>query len=383
MQVTYAFETAEHQQFRKSFRKFLEAEIAPHYAKWDKEGAIPFSMWKQMGDMGYLCPQVEEVYGGLGLDYVYNVIIAEELERVGSGLMGFGLHSDIIVPYVEKFGNASQKERWLPGCVRGDIITAIAMTEPGVGSNLAGVQTTAVKDGDYYIVNGSKTFISNGLYSNVIITVVSTDKAAGHKGISLLVIEEGTEGFTRGRALEKVGQHAQDTAELFFDNCRVPVENLLGEEGQGFYYLMQNLQPERLGVAIASVIAMEDMLAHTTAYVKERHAFGQPISHFQNTQFALAEMATTIEMGRTFVEKLIQRHMNGDNIVTEVSMAKYRLSEQARDMAAQCMQLHGGYGFMEEYKIARRYRDVAVFPIYAGTNEIMKTIIAKNLKLTN
>lgn len=381
--MTYAFETAEHQQFRKSFRKFLEAEIAPHYAKWDKEGAIPFSMWKQMGDMGYLCPQVEEVYGGLGLDYVYNVIIAEELERVGSGLMGFGLHSDIIVPYVEKFGNASQKERWLPGCVRGDIITAIAMTEPGVGSNLAGVQTTAVKDGDYYIVNGSKTFISNGLYSNVIITVVSTDKAAGHKGISLLVIEEGTEGFTRGRALEKVGQHAQDTAELFFDNCRVPVENLLGEEGQGFYYLMQNLQPERLGVAIASVIAMEDMLAHTTAYVKERHAFGQPISHFQNTQFALAEMATTIEMGRTFVEKLIQRHMNGDNIVTEVSMAKYRLSEQARDMAAQCMQLHGGYGFMEEYKIARRYRDVAVFPIYAGTNEIMKTIIAKNLKLTN
>ncbi|OCS88334.1 acyl-CoA dehydrogenase family protein [Caryophanon tenue] len=383
MQVTYAFETAEHQQFRKSFRKFLEAEIAPHYAKWDKEGAIPFSMWKQMGDMGYLCPQVEEVYGGLGLDYVYNVIIAEELERVGSGLMGFGLHSDIIVPYVEKFGNASQKERWLPGCVRGDIITAIAMTEPGVGSNLAGVQTTAVKDGDHYIVNGSKTFISNGLYSNIIITVVSTDKAAGHKGISLLVIEEGTEGFTRGRALEKVGQHAQDTAELFFDNCRVPVENLLGEEGQGFYYLMQNLQPERLGVAIASVIAMEDMLAHTTAYVKERHAFGQPISHFQNTQFALAEMATTIEMGRTFVEKLIQRHMNGDNIVTEVSMAKYRLSEQARDMAAQCMQLHGGYGFMEEYKIARRYRDVAVFPIYAGTNEIMKTIIAKNLKLTN
>lgn len=381
--MIYAFETAEHQQFRKSFRKFLEAEIAPHYAKWDKEGAISFSMWKQMGDMGYLCPQVEEVYGGLGLDYVYNVIIAEELERVGSGLMGFGLHSDIIVPYVEKFGNASQKERWLPGCVRGDIITAIAMTEPGVGSNLAGVQTTAVKDGDHYIVNGSKTFISNGLYSNVIITVVSTDKAAGHKGISLLVIEEGTEGFTRGRALEKVGQHAQDTAELFFDNCRVPIENLLGEEGQGFYYLMQNLQPERLGVAIASVIAMEDMLAHTTAYVKERHAFGQPISHFQNTQFALAEMATTIEMGRTFVEKLIQRHMNGDNIVTEVSMAKYRLSEQARDMAAQCMQLHGGYGFMEEYKIARRYRDVAVFPIYAGTNEIMKTIIAKNLKLTN
>ena len=381
--MAYTFETAEHQQFRKSFRKFLEAEIAPHYAKWDKEGAIPFSMWKQMGDMGYLCPQVEEAYGGLELDYVYNVIIAEELERVGSGLMGFGLHSDIIVPYLEKFGNASQKERWLPGCVRGDIITAIAMTEPGVGSNLAGVQTTAVKDGDYYIVNGSKTFISNGLYSNVIIAVVSTDKAAGHKGISLLVIEEGTEGFTRGRALEKVGQHAQDTAELFFDNCRVPVENLLGEEGRGFYYLMQNLQPERLGVAIASVIAMEDMLAHTTAYVKERHAFGQPVSHFQNTQFVLAEMATTIEMGRTFVEKLIQRHMNGDNIVTEVSMAKYRLSEQARDMAAQCMQLHGGYGFMEEYKIARRYRDVAVFPIYAGTNEIMKTIIAKNLKLTN
>lgn len=379
--MAYAFETNEHQQFRKSFRKFLAAEIAPYYPQWDKEGSIPLKLWQTMGKMGYLCPQVSEQYGGLQLDYVYNVIIAEELERVGSGLMGFGLHSDIIVPYLEKFGNDEQKRRWLPGCVSGQLITAIGMTEPGVGSDLASIQTTAVRDGDDYVVNGSKTFISNGLYSNLVVLVVSTNKAAGHKGISLLVVEEGTAGFTRGSALEKVGQHAQDTAELFFDNCRVPARNLLGEEGRGFYYLMQNLQPERLGVAMASVIAMEDMFAHTVSYVKERQAFGQPISQFQNTQFKLAEMATTIEMGKVFVEKLIAKHMAGEDIVKEVSMAKYRLSEQARQMAAECLQLHGGYGFMEEYKIARRYRDVAVFPIYAGTNEIMKTIIAKYLGL--
>lgn len=379
--MRYRFETEEHAAFRKSLRKYLMAEIAPEYDTWEKEGIIPKNVWKQMGEMGYLCPQVEERYGGLGLDYCYNVIIAEELERLGSNLVGFGLHSDIIVPYIESFATEEQKKRWLPGCVTGEIITAVAMTEPGAGSDLAGIVTTAVRDGDHYIVNGSKTFISNGINSNLVIVVVITDPSAGHKGISLLVVEEGTPGFSKGRKLEKVGQHGQDTAELFFDQCRVPATNLLGEEGKGFYYLMQKLQQERLGVAIASVIAMEDMLENTIEYVKTRKAFGQPISSFQNTQFKLAEMATEVEMGKAFVEKLIEQHMEGINIVTQVSMAKYKLSEQARQMAAECLQLHGGYGYMEEYKIARRYRDIAVLPIYAGTNEIMKTIIAKNLGL--
>ncbi|WP_332645831.1 acyl-CoA dehydrogenase family protein [Lysinibacillus sp. 54212] len=379
--MRYRFETEEHVAFRKSLRKYIASEIAPQYDTWEKEGKIPKSVWKKMGEMGYLCPQVEERFGGLGLDYRYNVIISEELERVGSSLVGFGLHSDIVVPYIESFANEEQKQRWLPGCVTGEIITAIAMTEPGAGSDLAGIVTTAVRDGDHYIVNGSKTFISNGINSNVVIVVVVTDPSAGHKGISLLVVEDGTPGFTKGRKLEKVGQHAQDTAELFFDQCRVPVTNLLGEEGKGFYYLMQKLQQERLGVAITSVIAMEEMLEMTIDYVKTRKAFGQPISRFQNTQFKLAEMAIEVEMGKAFVEKLIQQHMEDQDIVTSVSMAKYKLSEQARQMAVECLQLHGGYGYMEEYKIARRYRDLAVLPIYAGTNEIMKTIIAKNLGL--
>ncbi len=379
--MRYRFETEEHTQFRKTVRKFVQQQLAPQYEQWEESGIIPKDVWRQMGEMGYLCPQVAERYGGLGLDYRYNIIISEELERLGSNLVGFGLHSDVVVPYIEAFGTEQQKERYLPGCVDGSIITAIAMTEPGAGSDLAGIQTTAVKNGDHYVLNGSKTFISNGINSNLIIVVAKTEPAAGHKGISLFFVEEGTEGFSRGRKLKKVGQHGQDTAELFFTQCRIPVENMLGAENQGFYYLMQKLQQERLAVGISALVAMEDMLEHTIAYVKERTAFNKPISAFQNTQFKLAEFATQIEMGRAFIEKLIEAHLKGENVVTQVSMAKYKLSEQAREMAAECLQLHGGYGFMEEYKIARRYRDIAVLPIYAGTNEIMKTIIAKNMGL--
>ncbi|KOS69163.1 acyl-CoA dehydrogenase [Lysinibacillus contaminans] len=379
--MRYSFETEEHDVFRKTVRKFLQKHAEPYIDTWEKEKRVPLAFWHTLGEMGYLCPQVAETYGGLGLDFSYNVVIAEELERIASSLIGIGLHNDIVVPYIESFGTEAQKERWLPKCVTGEIITAIAMTEPGTGSDLAAIQTVAKKEGEYYIVNGQKTFITNGIHSNVVIVVVKTDVNAGHKGISLLVVEEGMEGFTRGRQLEKVGLHAQDTAELYFEDCRVPVGNLLGEEGKGFYYLMNKLQQERLVAALGAQIAAEDMYDTTLEYVKTRTAFGRPIGTFQNTQFKMAEMATQIEIGKTFLESLLVAHMAGKDIVTKVSMAKYWITENARQMAAQCMQLHGGYGYMEEYKIARRYRDIPVASIYAGTNEIMKTIIAKNIGL--
>lgn len=379
--MRYSFETEEHAVFRKTIRKYLQKHAQPFMDTWEREKRVPLAFWQKLGEMGYLCPQVEERYGGLGLDFSYNVVISEELERVASSLVGIGLHNDIVVPYIEAYGTEAQKSRLLPKCVTGEVITAIAMTEPGTGSDLVAIQTTAKKEGEHYIVNGQKTFITNGIQSNVVIVVVKTDAAAGHKGISLLIVEEGMKGFKRGRQLEKVGLHAQDTAELYFEDCRVPARNLLGQEGHGFYYLMNKLQQERLAVAISAQIAAEDMFETTLAYVKERTAFGRPIGTFQNTQFKMAEMATQIELGKSFIESLLVAHMAGQDIVTKVSMAKYWITENARQMATQCMQLHGGYGYMEEYKIARRYRDIPVASIYAGTNEIMKTIIAKNIGL--
>lgn len=379
----YKFESTEHELFRKTLRKFLAEEAEVHYDQWEKNHLIPLAFWHKLGQLGYLCPQVEEEYGGLGLDFSFGVIIQEELERVGSSLIGVGLHNDIVVPYIEAYGSAAQKSRWLPQCVTGETITAIAMTEPGTGSDLANIQTTAIRDGNHYIVNGQKTFITNGIHANLVVVAVKTNPYAEkkHRGISLIVIEEGTPGFTKGRKLEKVGMHAQDTAELFFEDCRVPVENLLGEEGKGFTYMMEKLQQERLAVAIAAQSAAEDMLNLTVDYVKSRQAFGKSISDFQNTQFKIAEMATKIELGKTFLESLIEEHIAGQDVVTKVSMAKYWITDNARDIAAQCMQLHGGYGYMEEYKIARRYRDIPVMSIYAGTNEVMKMIIAKNIGL--
>jgi acyl-CoA dehydrogenase len=307
----------------------------------------------------------------------------EELEKVGSSMVGIGLHNDIVVPYLNDYGTEEQKKKWLPKCVTGEIITAIAMTEPGAGSDLAGIRTTAVKKGDYYILNGEKTFITNGIHADLIVVVCKTDPKAQppHKGISLLVVERDTPGFSRGRKLEKVGLRSQDTAELIFEDAVVPAENLLGEEGKGFYYLMEKLQQERLLVAICAQTAAEVMFNLTKNYVKQRHAFGQAISQFQTVQFRLAEMATEIEIGRTFLDSLIEDHIAGKNIVTKVSMAKWWITEMAKKVAAESMQLHGGYGYMEEYEIARRYRDIPVSAIYAGTNEIMKTIIVKNLDL--
>ncbi|MBG9587787.1 acyl-CoA dehydrogenase family protein [Cytobacillus firmus] len=373
----------EHEIFRESLRKFLEKEAYPNYEKWEEDRIIPREFWRKMGKQGFLCPDIDEKYGGSNVDWGFSVIINEELERVGSGMVGIGLHNDIVVPYITAYGTDEQKEKWLPMCSAGEIITAIAMTEPGAGSDLAGIRTTARLDGEHYIVNGEKTFITNGIHSDLIIIACKTDPHAvpRHKGVSLLAVERGTEGFSRGRKLNKVGLHCQDTAELIFEDCRVPKENLIGEEGKGFLYLMEKLQQERLVVAIAAQVAAEKMLKLTINYVKNREAFGKPVSQFQNTQFKIAEMATDIEMGRVFLNQLITEHMAGINVVTRVSMAKWKLTENARKIAAECMQLHGGYGYMEEYEIARRFRDIPVASIYAGTNEIMKTIIAKNMGL--
>lgn len=373
----------EHTIFRKAFRKFLEKEAYPYFDEWEDNHMIPREFWMKMGENGYLCPDLEEEYGGLGVDWGFSVVINEELERVGSGMVGIGLHNDIVIPYIRDYGTQEQKQRWLPKCTTGEVISAIAMTEPGAGSDLANIKTTASKDGEHYILNGQKTFITNGIQADLVIVACKTDPKAipQHKGVSLLVVERDTPGFSRGRHLKKVGLHSQDTAELIFEDCRVPKENLLGEEGEGFFYLMQKLQQERLIVALSAQIAAEEMFRMTMDYVTTRKAFGQAISRFQNTQFKLVEMATEIEMGRTFVDQLIVHHLAKEDIVTKVSMAKWRLTDMAKQVAAECMQLHGGYGYMEEYKIARRYRDIPVSAIYAGTNEIMKTIIAKNLGL--
>lgn len=377
------FLNGEHIMFRDSLRKFVEKEIEPNFAQWESDRMIPRDLWTKLGSQGFLCPSVEEKYGGTGLDFIFDVVLSEELSRVGGGLSGIGLHSNVVTPYITSFGTEEQKQRFLPKFVSGEWISAIAMTEPGAGSDLQKITTTAIKDGDDYIVNGQKTFITNGILSDVVIIACKTDPKAvpSHNGVSLLIVERGMEGFSRGRKLDKVGMHSQDTAELIFENVRVPATNLLGEEGKGFLYLMQKLQQERLLTAVGAIIAAKDMLDLTLKYVKEREAFGKPIGKFQNTQFTLAEIATQVQIGQTFVDDLIIRHLEGQDIVTEVSMAKWWITDMARKISADCMQLHGGYGYMEEYKIARRYRDIAVTPIFAGSNEIMKVIIAKNMGL--
>jgi len=374
--------TEEHEMFRKSLRKMLDKEAYPYFEEWEQKREIPRLFWQKLGENGFLCPVVSEEYGGLGLDFGYSMILTEELERVGAGLAsGISLHSDIVTPYIEAYGTEEQKQKWLPKSVTGELISAVAMTEPGAGSDLAGIGTTARREGDYYILNGEKTFITNGINADYVVVVCKTDPYAqpAYKGISLLVVETGTPGFKRGKKLDKIGMHSADTGELIFEDAKVPVENLLGEEGKGFYYLMSKLQQERLIVAIEVQIEAEEMLKLTTNYVKERKAFGSRIADFQNTQFKLAEMATEIDIGRTYVNSLVGKHIAGEEIVKEVSMAKWWISEMAKRVASECLQLHGGYGYMEEYEIARRYRDIPVAAIYAGTTEIMKGIIAKQI----
>ncbi|MGG0174764.1 acyl-CoA dehydrogenase family protein [Gottfriedia acidiceleris] len=372
---------SEHKIFRDSVRKFLASEAVPYYEQWERDGIIPREFWLKVGNQGFLCPNVDEKYGGFNADFVYSVIFNEEIERVGTSLIGIGLHNDIVVPYIVEYGSEEQKQRWLPGCVSGEKVAAIAMTETGAGSDLANIKTTAKREGDYYILNGEKTFITNGIHADVIVVACKTDPNAvpGYKGISLIVVERDTPGFSRGKKLNKVGLRSQDTAELIFQDARVPVGNLLGEEGKGFYYMMNKLQQERLIIGITAQVSAEEMLQMTIDYVKNRKAFGKSISQFQNTQYKLAEIATEIALGRNFIDDLIIKHMNGEDVVTQVSMAKWWITDMAKRTAGECMQLHGGYGYMEEYPIARRYRDIPVSAIYAGTNEIMKSIIAKNL----
>ncbi|MEC3882932.1 acyl-CoA dehydrogenase family protein [Halobacillus sp. HZG1] len=375
--------TEEHEILRQSLRKFLEKEAYPYYDDWEKAGEVPRDFWRKLGEQGYLCPWLDEEYGGFGADFGYSVVINEEMEKVGTGLIGVGLHNDIVVPYLEAYGTEEQKKKWLPKCTTGECITAIAMTEPGAGSDLASIKTTAIESDQGFTMNGEKTFITNGIHADLVVVVCKTDPHASpaYKGISLMVVERDTSGFSRGRKLEKIGLNSQDTSELIFEDAAVSKDNLLGKKGEGFYYLMNQLQQERLIVGIGAIAACERMLELTVAYVKERKAFGKSIASFQNTQFKLAELQTEVEIGRTFLDRTIEAHMNGEDVVKEVSMSKWWTTDLVKKVAMECMHLHGGYGYMEEYEIARRFRDAPVTAIYAGSNEIMKTIIAKKMGL--
>ncbi len=372
----------EHHIFRDAFRKFVSKEITPHLDAWEHERMIPRESWEKMGASGFLCPWLPDEYGGSGADFLYSVIITEELSRAGALSFMTPLHSDIIAPYIDHLGTEAQKRKWLPGCASGEIILAVAMSEPDTGSDLAALKTRAERDGDSYILSGTKTFISNGINADLVIVACRTDRAVkGSHGISLLCVERGTPGFSRGRKLEKMGMHAQDTAELVFEECRVPMENRLGEENKGFYYLMDHLQQERILCAIMAQGMAEAMLEITIAYTRDRKAFGKPICNFQSNAFRIVDMATEIRFGRAFLEQLIPKHMRGENVVTEASMAKAWIAEMANRVAYQCVQLHGGYGYMEEYPICRFFRDVRPISIFAGTTEIMKLIVARNMEL--
>jgi alkylation response protein AidB-like acyl-CoA dehydrogenase len=372
--------TQEHQMFRDAVRRFVEREIKPFHAQWEEEGIVPRSLWRKAGSLGFLGVDIPEQYGGGGVrDYRYNAIVQEELAYAGASGPGFAVHNDLVIPYLLHYANDEQKERWLPKIATGECITAIAMTEPNTGSDLAGVRTTAIRQGDCYMVNGQKTFISNGILNDLVIAVVKTDMEARHKGISLLVIERGMAGYERGRNLEKVGMKAQDTAELIFDNVAVPAANLLGEEGKGFIYLMEMLPQERLAIAVASVAASEAALETTIAYCRERKAFGQAIGSFQNSRFKLAEMKTEIEIARVFVDRCIMELNEGRLTAPEAAMAKWWTTELQKKVVDQCVQLHGGYGYMLEYPIAQAYLDARVQTIYGGTTEIMKELIGRSM----
>ena len=372
---------SEHDMFRDSFRKFLKEEAVPFHEQWEKDGQVSHEFWKKAGAQGYLCPTVPEAYGGSEADFRYNAVVSEEVANFGLTGIGFNLHSDIAVPYLMAYGTEEQKQKYLPGCVSGDIVTAIAMTEPGTGSDLQNVKTNAVlsDDGEHYILNGSKTFITNGQLADLVIVVAKTNPDGGSKSSSLLLVETGMEGFVKGQNLNKIGMKAQDTSELFFQDVKVPKANLLGEEGMGFIYLMQELPQERLSVSLAAVSCAESILEQTIEYVKDRKAFGKSIASFQNTQFKLAEMSSTVTMARVFIDKCLELHL--DKELDSVTAAKLKLltTDIQCDVVDECLQLHGGYGYMWEYPVARAYADARVQKIYAGTNEIMKLIIGREL----
>ena len=375
---------SEHHLFRESFRQFVEKEIVPNNSGWEQEGIVDRSLFEIAGKNGFLGIDVPQEFGGGGItDYRFNQIMQEEFDMAGvaAAASGLGLHNDICIPYYLEFCSDEQRQRWMPGLTSGKYITAIAMSEPGTGSDLASISTTATKDGASFILNGAKTFISNGIISDLIIVAAKTNPEAGHRGISLLIVERGMDGFERGRNLAKIGRHSQDTAELFFTDVRVPAENLLGEENQGFYYMMFNLPQERLNIAISAVAGTQYAFDLTLEYVKERHAFGQPIGSFQNTRFKMAEISTELELAWAFIDKCVLAHNLKTLTADEAAMAKWWTTELQRRAIDQCLQFFGGYGYMDEYPISRLWRDGRVQSIYGGTTEIMKEIVGRGLGL--
>ncbi|GAA3486732.1 acyl-CoA dehydrogenase family protein [Streptomyces cremeus] len=371
---------AEHEAFRETVRTFLAKEVLPHHEQWEKDGIVSRDAWLAAGRQGLLGLAVPEEYGGGGnTDFVYSAVLAEEFTRAGASGLAVGLHNDIVGPYLTGLATEEQKRRWLPGFCTGETITAIAMTEPGAGSDLQGIRTTAEDKGDHWLLNGSKTFISNGILADLVIVVAKTSPEGGAKGLSLLVVERGTAGFERGRNLDKIGQKAQDTAELFFHDVKVPKENLLGELNGAFVHLMTNLAQERMGIAVAAIAAAEHLLEITTRYVKEREAFGRPLAKLQHIRFEIAEMATECAVTRTFLDRCIVDHRDGELDAVHASMAKWWATELQKRVADRCLQLHGGYGYMTEYRVAKAFTDGRIQTIYGGTTEIMKEIIGRSL----
>ena len=365
--------------FRDSVRRFLEQEAAPYHDQWEKDGQVSRELWLKAGELGFLCPTMPEAYGGAGADFRYSAVIMEEISRAGLSGIGWGLHSDIVAPYILNYGSEAQKRTYLPKLISGEMIGAIAMTEPGAGSDLQGVKTTAIRQGDHYLLNGSKTFITNGQLADLVVVVAKTDPGEGARGTSLLIVETGWEGFQKGQNLNKVGMKAQDTSELFFQDVRVPVENLLGaREGQGFAQLMQELPAERLQVALTAVAAAEAAWQWTLDYVKERKAFGKPVVAFQNTRFKLAELKAEITAARVFTDRCLELHLEKKLDIPTAAMLKQHTTDLQCRVMDECVQLHGGYGYMWEYPIARAWADSRVQRIYAGTNEIMKEIVARS-----
>ena len=371
--------TPEHEMFRESYRRFLQVEVAPHHARWEENGQVDRELWLKAGQAGFLCTGIPEAYGGAGGDFRYGAIVTEEMSRQVFNGPGFRLHSDIVAPYILHYGSEAQKTRWLPGMAAGRVIGAIAMTEPSAGSDLQAIRTTARREGGDYVINGAKTFISNGQLADIVVLACKTDPAAGAKGVSLILVEADRPGCRRGRNLAKIGMKAQDTSELFFDDMRVPVGNLLGEEGRGFRYLMAELPQERLLVAINAVAAAEAALGWTLEHTRDRKAFGRSLADLQTVKFKLAEMKTEIAIARVFLDRCIELHLENTLDVEAAAMAKYWLTELESRVLDQCLQLHGGYGYMLEFPIARAYVDGRVHRIYGGSNEVMLELIARHL----
>ncbi|CAL9560629.1 acyl-CoA dehydrogenase family protein [Streptomyces radiopugnans] len=372
--------TEDHEAFRRTVRAFLEREVLPHYERWEREGAVDREVWRAAGRQGLLGVAVPEEYGGGGQDdFRYGAVLAEEFTRAGTPGLAIGLHNDVIGPYLTSLATEEQKKRWLPGFCSGETITAIAMTEPGAGSDLQGIRTSAEDRGDHWLLNGSKTFISNGILADLVIVVARTTPEGGAKGLSLLVVERGMPGFERGRNLDKIGQKSQDTAELFFHDVRVPKENLLGERDGAFVHLMTQLAQERLAIAVAGIAGAEHLLQITREYVTGREAFGRPLARLQHVRFEIAEMATECAVTRAFVDRCIEDHVSGELDAVHASMAKWWATELQKRTADRCLQLHGGYGYMSEYPVARAFTDGRIQTIYGGTTEIMKEIIGRSL----